>query len=142
MPVLFDSSMYITALRVGGDAALLLQRLARESPLWLSSVVLEELYAGADDAGLRILTKLERDFEQANRLLTPNHGDWTRAGKLLASLGQKYGYEEIGLARLANDALIATSALRNGVTVIAANQRNFKRLAEFCLLQWQPRTAN
>jgi len=142
VPFLFDSSIYVSAFRKAGDPSLLFQRWEQNSPLWLSSVVLEELYAGADEAGLRILTKLERDFEQANRLLTPNHGDWTRAGKLLASLGQKYGYEEIGLARLANDALIATSALRNGVTVIAANQRNFKRLAEFCLLQWQPRTAN
>ena len=66
MPVLLDSSIYISAMRVGGDAALLLRRWARESPLWLSSVVLEELYAGAEAEGSRVLEKLERDFEKAN----------------------------------------------------------------------------
>jgi predicted nucleic acid-binding protein len=139
MPILFDSSIYITALRVGGDAALLLQRWARESPLWLSSVVLEELYAGANPNDHRILEKLERDFEKAKRLLIPNLTDWTHAGKVLARLAQMYGYERIGQARLTNDALIATSAARVGITVLTTNQRDFARLAEFCPLQWQAR---
>lgn len=139
MPVLFDSSIYITALRVGSDAALLLQRWARESPLWLSSVVLEELYAGANPNNYRILEKLERDFEKARRILIPNLSDWTQSGRVLARLAQKYGYERIGQARLTNDALIATSAARTGITVLTTNQRDFARLAEFCPLQWQVR---
>jgi predicted nucleic acid-binding protein len=137
MPVLFDSSMYITALRVGSDAALLLQRWARESPLWLSSVVLEELFAGANPNDYPILEKLERDFERACRVLVPNLSDWTQTGRVLARLAQKYGYERIGRARLTNDALIATSAARSGITVLTANQHDFGRLAEFCPVQWQ-----
>ena len=139
MPVLFDSSIYITALRVGSDAALLLQRWARESPLWLSSVVLEELYAGANTGDYPVLEKLERDFERARRVLIPNLSDWTHAGRVLARLAQKYGYERIGQARLTNDALIATSAARTGITVLTTNHRDFARLAEFCPLQWQAR---
>jgi predicted nucleic acid-binding protein len=137
MPVLFDSSVYITALRVGSEAALMLQRWERESPLWLSSVVLEELYAGANPDDHRVLEKLERDFERARRVLIPNLSDWTQAGRVLARLAQKYGYERIGQARLTNDALIATSAARTGIIVLTANQRDFARLAEFCPLQWQ-----
>ena len=38
-PVLFDSSIYITALRNGDEAALSLRRLAVDSPVWLSAVV-------------------------------------------------------------------------------------------------------
>ena len=136
MPVLFDSSIYISALR-GGDAELLQGRWLGKSPVWLSSVVLEELYAGAKPNGLRVLAKLERDLNQANRVLTPNPCDWSRAGKILARLGQRYGYERIGQARLVNDALIATSAARTGMTVITVNQRDFARLAEFCPLRWQ-----
>ena len=139
MPILFDSSMYINALRIGGDAALPLQRWARESPLWLSSVVLEELYAGATRSDYRILEKLERDFERAKRMLVPNLGDWTQAGRVLARLAEKYGYEKIGQARLTNDALIATSAGRAGITVVTVNQRDFVRLAEFCPFEWQAR---
>lgn len=139
MSVLFDSSIYISALRAGGDAALLLQRWARESPIWLSSVVIEELYAGANPSDYRVVEKLERDFERARRVLVPNLSDWTQAGKVLARLGEKYGYERIGRARLTNDALIATSAARTGLTVLTMNQRDFARLAEFCPLQWQAR---
>lgn len=140
MPLLFDSSVYITALHAGSHPAIVLQRWVKESPLWLSSVVLEELYAGSTSSGRRALEKLERDFDKANRILVPTLGDWTLAGKILASVAQRYGYEKIGRARLTNDALISTSAARNGITVITTNPRDFALLAEFCPLQWQTRT--
>ena len=142
MPILFDSSIYITALRVGGNSAILLQRWAHESPLWLSSVVLEELYAGANPADRRILDKLERDFEKANRVLTPNLTDWSFAGRILAAVAHKFGFEKIGRARLTNDSLIATSGARNGITIITANPRDFALLAEFCPVQWQTRVVD
>jgi predicted nucleic acid-binding protein len=140
LPFLFDSSVYITALRASSESAIVLQRWVKESALWLSSVVLEELYAGASSTDRRILEKLERDFEKANRVLIPNLSDWTFAGKILATVAQKHGYEKIGKARLTNDALIATSAARNGISVITTNPRDFALLAEFCPLQWQTRT--
>jgi predicted nucleic acid-binding protein len=139
MPILFDSSVYISALRTGGEAAVVLERWARESPLWLSSVVLEELYAGATRNDYRILEKLERDFDRARRVLVPNLSDWTQAGRILSRMAEKYGYEQIGRARLTNDALIATSATHAGITVVTVNRRDFARLAEFCPLQWQAR---
>lgn len=142
MPLLFDSSIYISALRIGDTAHLLLKRWEGESPLWLSSVVLEELYAGADLAAHRILEKLERDFQKAGRILTPNLSDWTQTGKLLHRLADKFGYEQIGRARLTNDALIATSAARTGITVITTNPRDFAHLAQFCPLLWQHRSLN
>jgi len=135
MPILFDSSLYINALR--GDGALLLERWARKTPLWLSAVVLEELYAGAGTEDHRTLARLERDFERAGRTLVPSLSDWANAGKMLARLAQRYGHERIGRSRLTNDALIAASAARMGILVLTANQRDFARLAEFCPLQWQ-----
>ena len=138
MRVMFDSSIYITALRLG-DVELLEGRWLGESPVWLSSVVVEELYAGAKPNDLPVLAKLERDFGGANRTLTPSWNDWKRSGKILAQIGQRYGFERIGKARLVNDALIATSAARSGVTLITANPRDFAKLAEFCSLQWQER---
>lgn len=139
MPVLFDSSVYIAALRSKNNSATVLERWIKGSRLWLSAVVLEELYAGSDSSNRRVLEKLERDFEKANRLLTPNLGDWTLAGRILASVAQRHGFEKIGKARLTNDALIATSASRNGISVITTNARDFALLAEFCPLQWQTR---
>ena len=142
MPILFDSSVYIAALRQGGDASLPLQRWADKSPVWLSSVVLEELYAGVSPGDRRIVEKLERDFERVSRVLVPNLSDWVSTGKILARLAQKYGYERIGRARLTNDALIAMSAARTGTIILTSNPRDFARLAEFHVFSWRVQTVN
>ena len=139
-PALFDSSIYISALRRGSDAALGLRRLAPDAPVWLSSVVLEELYAGARDRDRHVVERLERDFDRAKRILVPNLSDWAQAGKVLARLAIKYGYEQIGQGRLTNDALLAMSAGRLSIRVITANERDFSRLAEFRTFQWQVTT--
>ena len=136
-PALFDTSAYISALRRGNDAALGLRRLAAHAPLWLSSVVLEELYAGAGDQERRVVKRLERDFDRVKRILVPNRSDWTQTGIILARLAAKYDYEEIGQGRLTNDLLIAMSAGRLGIRVLTANERDYRRLAEFRAFQWQ-----
>jgi predicted nucleic acid-binding protein len=137
MQILFDSSVYIGAFRGDRDAGLIFERWRRKAPIWVSSVVLEELYAGADAASGRLIGKLEKDFEKARRVLVPNLSDWTQSGRILAKLGAKYGFERIGQGRLTNDALIAASAARSGVAIITSNARDFSRLAEFCPLQWR-----
>jgi len=136
-PVLFDSSIYISALRAGQDAAATLRRLAADAPVWLSSVVLEELYAGVSLHDRHIVERLEQDFNRARRILVPNLTDGTETGKVLAELGAKYDYEQIGRGRLTNDALIAMSARRLGITVLTANARNFSKLAEFRAFLWK-----
>ena len=136
-PALLDSSIYISALRRKDDAALSLRRIAADAPLWLSAVVLEELYAGAGDRERRVVERLERDFDKAKRVLLPNLSDWVQAGRVLARLAARYDYERIGQGRLTNDALIAMSAGRLGVRVITTNERDFRRIAEFRVFQWQ-----
>jgi predicted nucleic acid-binding protein len=143
-PVLFDSSIYTPSLRMRDDAALNLRRMAGGGPIWLSSVVLEELFAGVTAQHRRVVERLERDFERIGRILVPNLSDWTQTGKILARLAEKYGYGQIGRGRLTNDALLAMSADRLGITVITANARDFGRLAEFRRFQWRvndPRTS-
>src|SRR5271166_1687132 len=136
-PALFDTSIYISALRRGNDAALALRRVASDAPLWLSSVVLEELYAGAGNRERRVVERLERDFDKVNGVLVPNLSDWTQNGRVLARLASKYDYEQIGQGRLTNDALIAMSAGRLGMRVVTANERDYRRLVEFRAFQWQ-----
>ena len=137
MKVLFDSSIYIRSLRDEGEAGLALLRWLGPAPIWGSSVVLEELYAGVSSRDHRIVEKIELEFERVNRMLVPNQRDWNRAGHLLNRIANKYGYESIGRSRLTNDAVIAASAARSGVEVITSNARDFSRLAEFCPLQWR-----
>jgi predicted nucleic acid-binding protein len=130
-PVLFDSTIYINALRLGDDAVLGVRYLAPEAPLWLSAVVLEELYAGVGMRDRKVVDRLEHDFDRARRILVPSLSDWVQAGRALALLGAQYGYEHIGRGRLTNDALIAMSAGRHGITIVTGNERDFARLREF-----------
>lgn len=134
---LLDSSVYITGMRRGDEAVLALRRLSADTPLWLSAVVLEELYAGARGRVRKSLERMEHEFDRMKRVLVPNLGDWTAAGRVLARLAAKYGYEKIGQGRLANDALIAMSAARMGIGVITTNERDFGKLAEFRAFQWE-----
>jgi predicted nucleic acid-binding protein len=135
-PILLDSSIYISALR-SETAAVALDQLTAETILWLSAVVLEELYAGASERGRGVLERWEQDFNRAGRILVPNLSDWIQAGKVLSQLALKYDYEAIGRSRLTNDALIAMSAARRGIRVITANAKDFRKLAEFHDFQWQ-----
>jgi len=136
-PVLFDASVYIASLRRGEDQIMQTHNLEHGSPLWLSAVVLEELYAGADAAGRKKLARFERDFEKVGRLLVPALSDWSRTGNVLAHIGEKYGFEQIGRARLTNDTLIGVSASRQGITLLTINERDFGKIAEFCPLKWE-----
>jgi len=74
--------------------------------------------------------------------LVPNLTDWTQTGKVLVLVAAKYDYEQIGKGRLTNDALIATSAGRLGITVITANARDFGKLAEFRPFHWRVENPN
>jgi predicted nucleic acid-binding protein len=135
--LLFDTSIYISALRFGDVQFEQLRPLAAGSCVWLSAVVVQELYAGASRRDSHVVDRLEHDFDRVGRVLTPNSNDWASAGKVLARLAAKYDYEHIRRSRLSNDALLATSAARRGITIITANARDFARLAQFRPLHWQ-----
>jgi|SRR5580658_628777 predicted nucleic acid-binding protein len=132
---LFDTSIYVSALR-RGDAGPAVTRFA-ENDMWLSAVVLEELYAGARERDRPVVELIEGHFDKESRILLPDLDDWIQAGRVLSRLAAKYDYEQIGRRRLTNDALMAMSAARAGVTVVTANVRDFRRLAEFRAFSWQ-----
>ena len=134
---LFDTSIYVAAVHSGDDGILAVRRFDSGSLVWLSAVVLEELYAGVGDRGRHVVERLEREFDRVKRILVPNLGDWTEAGRVLSRLAAKYDCEQIGQGRLTNDALIATSAGRRGIRVLTTNERDFRKLAEFGSFQWQ-----
>ena len=134
--VLLDSSVYIAALRSGNEKALSWRR-SFEASLWLSSVVLEELYAGSTSRDQFVIERVERDFDRVGRILVPTLNDWILTGKVLARLAHKYDYELVGRSRMTNDALIAMSAACKGIVVLTANPRDFARLAEFRPFRWQ-----
>jgi predicted nucleic acid-binding protein len=102
-----------------------LQQSLQTGSVWLSSVVLAELYAGTrsrDDALL--LDRVVAAMHRVGRILTPTAADWTRAGRLIARRIRLQG----GLRprdHLA-DVLILVSAARLDGAVVTANVRHFE----------------
>jgi predicted nucleic acid-binding protein len=141
--ILFDTSVYIQALREGESVVLGLRRALRAGdgqtrPLWLSLIVLEELYVGAVETKVRRdLQRMEREFDKIGRLLLPGRSDWTSAGQVLSRIGQKYGFSLVSNARLTNDALIAMSVASHGFTIQTKNPGDFKLIAEFRHFNWE-----
>lgn len=134
--IVLDASVYIRCLQQRDAAILGIRSLNRGEPLWLSAVVLEELYAGADRRGAKELFRLQREFTALSRVLVPNLRDWSRTGMILTILRQRYGAETIS-RRLTNDILIATNVARKGFRLITCNERDFGKIQEFCPLRWQ-----
>lgn len=100
--------------------------------LHLSAVVVAELYAGAFDGHtIKLLDKLYKTFHDVNRIISPSSSDWQTAGKVMAKLGGKYGYEDRFLSKILNDVLIALSARQIGAFVISNNTKDFLRIKEF-----------
>ena len=112
---IFDTSVYINALRRRDLSVFAQTRIADEEggnePLYLSAVVLEELYVGAiNDKLKKLLAKYER---------------------------RKYGFETVRRARMTNDCLIAMTAARHGLTVITHHATDFQIIAEFRPFKWK-----
>ena len=125
----------MAALRRGDPSTL--TAVVSDKPLWLSAVVLEELYAGSRPKDRHALELLEQSSIEADRLLVPNLDDWKQTGLVLADIAGRFGYEEIRGGRLTNDALIGTGAARKGLVVLTTNRRDFARLAEFLPFRWR-----
>ena len=134
---IFDTSIYVRVLRQG-NTDILQQRQSENFPLWLSAVVLEELYVGASDKkSIKILNKFESDFTSINRLLVPNQTDWVIGGQILNKIGKKYGFDKVGKARLTNDTILAMSVARMGFKLLTTNAKDFQLISEFREFEWE-----
>ncbi len=129
--LLLDTSVYIPFIN-RGIAHPVLEYGAGNPLFYMSAVVLEELYAGAQDpVSIKLLDRLYDTFTKANRLVVPIASDWQRAGKVVAQFERKYGFEEKFLARITHDILIALCARRIGATIVTNNVKDFRRIREF-----------
>ena len=141
--IVFDTSVYISAIGSGDAGILDLRRASRmgakdSQPLWLSAVVLSELLMGAVEKTARWrLLEMEKEFVLVNRMLVPQQSDWRLSGEVLSLIGQQSGYEQVRRARMTNDALIAMSVARNGFVVLTKNPQDFEQIAKFRAFKWE-----
>jgi predicted nucleic acid-binding protein len=125
---LIDSDVYIDFLRSGKFHAEISRIYAEYTPsLYFSSVVIEELLAGAASSIERKNVEvLYQPFEQTGRIVTPTHTNWKATGDLLAQIFRKQPSSRSQLPHLVADCLIAMSARAIGATVYTRNRKDFE----------------
>ena len=129
--VLADTSIYIPFINKGISQPAL-EAIVEKPMLYMSAVVMEELYSGAlDAASVKLLDRMYETYEKLGRLVVPSASDWQRAGRIVAKLGKKYGFERLYLARMQNDTLIALCARQISAYVVTRNTKDFLRIREF-----------
>lgn len=129
--VVFDTSVYIPFINKG--IVYPTSELNIGKPLlYMSAVVIEELYAGAfDNNSIKLIDRLYATFKDLGRLIVPEASDLQKAGKIIGRMGRKYGFEDLFLTKIANDVLIALSSKRIGAVLITKNLKDFLLIKEF-----------
>lgn len=125
----FDTSVYIDALRNGPDspAGAALTRHARRS--YLASVVLGELRAGVrSHAHREALDRLGAPFQALQRIVTPTSADWLAAGDGLAAVAEARPDMRDKTRQIWNDALILLTARQVDAEVVTGNLEDFRLL--------------
>ena len=138
-----------TRLKITFDTNIFIGRKPRLFPrnFYLSSVVVAELQAGAQDASdMKWLESSRFISEALGQFLVPSRDDWWEAGKALQRLSQKSKRDNFGSTpkisaeervRLFNDCLLAVSCRRAGVVVVTDNIKDFERLSSVCRVKFQ-----
>jgi predicted nucleic acid-binding protein len=124
-----DTNLYIEATRSDETAERLKRFYTRYLPhVHLHSVVAQELLAGAVSPSLERATKTEliEPFEAVDRLLTPSHRAWKRAGEIVARLVRRKQISPGGFPRsFLNDCLLAASVREHGFVLVTRNTADF-----------------
>ena len=130
--LIFDTNIYIEAIRVGPGAdtyQLLLSTIPRT---YLSAVVVQELYAGTSDAfGERLVARFVSQTERTGRSVIPAYRDWKKTGRILGTINRQEPAQRSRIPRLANDVLLALSARQIGATLYTFNGEDFRLIARY-----------
>jgi predicted nucleic acid-binding protein len=133
VPILLDTNVYLFAIKSRGGAEFVKRRFV---PLifktYLSSVVAEELYAGAlDNGAVRLVERHVGALEKAGRVITPAFADWKEAGKLVARITRDEPARKSKVQQMLNDILLALSARRIGADLFTFNAGDFELIRRF-----------
>jgi predicted nucleic acid-binding protein len=102
-----------------------LQNAIASGRLYISAVVVAELYAGtrAREEALQV-DRIVQAAVDLDRLLTPVAGEWSRAGRFINRRVRIWG--DVNARLHLGDVLIVVSAARVGGTVVSANVKHME----------------
>jgi predicted nucleic acid-binding protein len=123
-PEVPDTSALVQAIR-RPERWPMMFRAMQTRQVWVSSVVLAELYAGTRSPEDRVIVdRLATAARRMDRLLTPDEGDWVRAGRLISRRVRLHG--ALRPRDHLADVLIVVSAARLHGVILTANLRHFE----------------
>ena len=133
MPILLDTNIYLFAMKSDEGASFFERHfLPLVFQTYLSSIVVEELYAGALDAGaVRLVERYVGALERAARVVAPTFQDWKEAGKLVAQITRKEPGHKSKIQQMLNDILLALSARRIGADLFTFNRDDFELIRRY-----------
>jgi predicted nucleic acid-binding protein len=98
----------------------------------LSSIVVEELYAGALDAeAIGLVESYVGALERAGRVIAPTFQDWKEAGKIVAKATRKETSRKSKVQQMLNDILLALCARRIGADLFTFNREDFQMIQRY-----------
>ena len=137
--VVFDTNVYVAALREGVNGPAFARMRDRAPRTFLVSVVSAELRAGArDQTGRLAVIELVERFERVGRVVTPDARSWDLAGDVLADIRRREPGLRAKIASLWNDALIALSARQIGASIVTDNVKDFELLRRSVRFDLEP----
>jgi predicted nucleic acid-binding protein len=137
--VVFDTNVYVTALRQGVTGPAFARIRERAPRTFLASVVSAELRAGAtDQTGKLAVRELVDQFDRLGRVVTPDARSWNLVGDILGDIRRREPGLRAKTASLWNDALIALSARQIGASVVTDNARDFELLRRSVRFELEP----
>jgi len=128
VPILLDTNVYLCAMK-SEEGAAFFQRTFVPAVFrtHLSSVVVEELYAGALDRGaLHLVERYVGALERSGRTVTPTFQDWKEAGRLVAQITRREPGRKVKVQQMVNDILLALGARRIGADLYTFNGADFE----------------
>lgn len=137
--VVFDTNVYVAALREGIHGPAFARIRERAPRTFLASVVSAELRAGAtDQTGRLAVLELVDQFDRLGRVVTLDARSWNLAGDVMGEMRRREPGLRARIASLWNDALIALSARQIGASIVTDNVRDFELLRRAVRFDLEP----
>ena len=118
-----DTNVWLEWLR-RPPAALALDDRVR-GQVYVTTIALQELWAGASAAATPYLERLFSLARIRGRVLNPPGAAWILSGQVLAVLARTHHLRSARLRALRNDVLLAATAMMHGATVLTYNTADF-----------------
>jgi predicted nucleic acid-binding protein len=133
VPILLDTNVYLFAMKSDKGAEFFEHRfLPLVFQTHLSSIVVEELYAGAlDSKAIDLVESYVGALERAGRVLAPPFQDWKDAGRLIARATRKETSRKSKIQQILNDVLLALCARRIGADLFTFNREDFQLIERY-----------